>query len=88
MQGVKDAGFEAIAAVPGFSKLLAAKVLGGLGVEVPVAPVESTVVPTPGLAPDDAIVRAADVTDIDDPRPEPSIEQPGDAPSPLQTFTE
>ena len=37
VQGVKDAGLEAIAAVPGFSTLLAVKVLAGLGIEVPVA---------------------------------------------------
>ncbi len=35
VQGVRDAGLEAIAAVPGFSTALAMKVLTGLGVEVP-----------------------------------------------------
>ena len=36
VQGVREAGLEAIAAVPGFSTALAKKVLTGLGVEVPV----------------------------------------------------
>ncbi|MES3033126.1 MAG: excinuclease ABC subunit UvrC [Gemmatimonadota bacterium] len=42
VQGVRDAGLEAIAAVPGFSTALARKVLAGLGVEVPAA--EATVI--------------------------------------------
>jgi excinuclease ABC subunit C len=36
VQGVKDAGLDAIASVPGFSRSLATKVLRGLGVEAPV----------------------------------------------------
>jgi excinuclease ABC subunit C len=35
VQGVRDAGMDAIAAVPGFSHALAARVLTGLGVELP-----------------------------------------------------
>ena len=35
VQGVKDAGLDAIAAVPGFSTALATKVLSGLGIELP-----------------------------------------------------
>ena len=37
VQGVRDAGLDAVAAVPGFSRLLATKVLTGLGVECPAA---------------------------------------------------
>ena len=45
VQGVKDAGLDAIAKVPGFSKAMATKVLQGLGIEVPVSdtPVETSV---------------------------------------------
>ena len=35
VQGVKDAGLDAIALVPGFSKALATRVLVGLGIAVP-----------------------------------------------------
>jgi excinuclease ABC subunit C len=35
VQGVKDAGLDAISAVPGFSRQMATKVLTGLGIEVP-----------------------------------------------------
>jgi excinuclease ABC subunit C len=35
VQGVRDASMDAIAAVPGFSHALAARVLTGLGVELP-----------------------------------------------------
>ncbi len=52
VQGVKDAGFDAIAAVPGFSKGLAAKVLTGLGVELPASLPVSMPVSMP--VPDDA----------------------------------
>jgi hypothetical protein len=38
VQGVKDAGIDAIVAVPGFSRNLAERVLTGLGVEIPVSP--------------------------------------------------
>ncbi len=37
VQGVREAGIDAVAAVPGFSKALATKVLTGLGVELPTA---------------------------------------------------
>jgi excinuclease ABC subunit C len=37
VQGVREAGLDAVAAVPGFSKILASKVLTGLGVELPAA---------------------------------------------------
>jgi excinuclease ABC subunit C len=42
VQGVREAGLDAVAAVPGFSKLLATKVLTGLGVELPTAPGTAT----------------------------------------------
>ena len=38
VQGVRDAGLEAVAAVPGFSAAMARKVLVGLGVELPAVP--------------------------------------------------
>jgi excinuclease ABC subunit C len=38
VQGVKDAGLDAIIAVPGFSRNLAERVLTGLGIEIPVSP--------------------------------------------------
>jgi hypothetical protein len=38
VQGVKDAGLEAISKVPGFSKAMATKVLVGLGIPVPADP--------------------------------------------------
>ncbi len=51
VQGVREAGLEAVAAVPGFSRLLAVKVLTGLGVELPaavdVAPLDHTTTPSP-----------------------------------------
>ncbi|MCC7053362.1 MAG: excinuclease ABC subunit UvrC [Gemmatimonadaceae bacterium] len=46
VQGVRDAGLDAIAAVPGFSAAMARKVLGGLGVELPELP--APVAPAPG----------------------------------------
>jgi excinuclease ABC subunit C len=52
VQGVKDAGLAAIAAVPGFSNAMAIKVLTGLGVEIS-APVTS--VATETAAHDDAM---------------------------------
>jgi excinuclease ABC subunit C len=36
VQGVKDAGLDAISRVPGFSKAMATKVLTGLGIPIPV----------------------------------------------------
>ena len=49
VQGVRDAGLEAIAAVPGFSLPMATKVLTGLGVELPSPPVADV---DAGAAPD------------------------------------
>ena len=40
VQGVKDAGLDAIAQVPGFSKAMAVRVLSGLGIPVPDMPVD------------------------------------------------
>ena len=46
VQGVRDAGLDAIAAVPGFSSALAIRVLTGLGVEPSVALVDSPTTPS------------------------------------------
>ncbi len=55
VQGVRDAGVEAIAQVPGFSVALATRVLTGLGVEIPAATPavqdSATIVTTPSPHP-------------------------------------
>jgi excinuclease ABC subunit C len=43
VQGVKDAGLDAIAKVPGFSQAMARKVLAGLGIELPPAELPAAV---------------------------------------------
>ena len=46
VQGVKDAGLDAIAKVPGFSQAMARKVLSGLGIELPlIGATDAAVVP-------------------------------------------
>ena len=65
VQGVRDAGLEAIAAVPGFSRQMATKVLTGLGVELPsppVADVDSAV--APDTVPDTSVTNVAEPIDI------------------------
>ncbi len=66
VQGVKDAGLDAIAAVPGFSMSMAAKVLTGLGVELPVSELPEVDGPSveamiPATAPDGAAVAAVNL---------------------------
>jgi len=52
VQGVRDAGLEAVAGVPGFSTAMARKVLIGLGVELPATPtvIDATIVERPAAA--------------------------------------
>jgi excinuclease ABC subunit C len=52
VQGVKDAGLDAIAKVPGFSRAMAMKVLTGLGVELPLDPVHRAPLDVAPDAPD------------------------------------
>ncbi len=57
VQGVKDAGLDAIAKVPGFSQAMARKVLSGLGIELP--PIDLTVANAlPDSSPHDSLERS------------------------------
>ena len=65
VQGVKDAGLEAIAAVPGFSLQMATKVLTGLGVELPPTPVADVDAgATPVAVPETSVTYVAEPIDI------------------------
>ncbi|MDZ7632243.1 MAG: excinuclease ABC subunit UvrC [Gemmatimonadaceae bacterium] len=59
--GVKDAGLDAIAAVPGFSRALAVRVLTGLGVEVSEP---ATTTSAPADADPDAVIPVAGDADV------------------------
>ena len=75
VQGVREAGLAAIAAVPGFSTALAIKVLTGLGVEVPVPEAADIV----AVAHDVDLVEAMDLADVESAAPstQPSTTQSG-----------
>jgi excinuclease ABC subunit C len=75
VQGVRDAGLDAIAAVPGFSLLMARKVLLGLGVELPVevqdtAPRDHTSDERDAIADTHASIKANGDASLDVPAPQ------------------
>ena len=57
VQGVKDAGLDAIAKVPGFSQAMARKVLSGLGIELPLIGATDAAVVPPEDASEESVTR-------------------------------